>query len=223
MKVPEEKRAPIWFSTAALLVSLAAAAAAFLPIALYTSPWNAVMFKVPDNEGNWWHFLIGAPFFLAFPMIWLHLRPLFSTRSSTPMGRRVLWIVVALSVSGTLLVTFPFVLRLGNLAQMHEGRWLSILCPTFGILIASGGFLYLRRREMPPTDACLVGLNAAYLANAAFCLVLYAPMPGTAGSRSGSITTLVIVWPMLLELVWIFARSFRNPGTGEQSKAVEVS
>jgi hypothetical protein len=222
MRTPEEKQAPIWFSTVALLVSLTAAATAFLPIALYTSPWDTVMFRVPGNEGNWWHFLIGAPFFLAFPMIWLHLRPLFSTRSSTPMGRRVIWTVVALSVSGTILVTFPFVLRLGNLAQMHEWRRLSILCPTFGILITSGAFLFLRRRQMPPTDACLVGLNAAYLANAAFCLVVYAPMPGSAGSRSGSITTLVIVWPMLLELFWIFARSFRNPTIGEHNRAVEV-
>ena len=205
----EDERPPTWFNAAALIASLAAAASAFLPIALSTSPWDAVRFQVPGNQGNWWHFLIGAPFFLAFPMILLHLRSLFSGTVSTPVGRRVIWTVVALSTCGTIAVEMPFVLRLGNLAHMNAGRWLAVVCPTFGIVIASGALLWLRRRDILPTRACLVGLNTAYLANAALCLIVYGPMPGTAASRSGWIVTTVIVWPMLLELVWIFAQSFR--------------
>jgi len=108
------------------------------------------------------------------------------------------------SICGTILVDVPFLLRLGNLARMNEWRRLSILCPTFGIVIASGALLFLRRHNILPTRACLVGLSAAYLANAALCLIVYGPMPGTAGSRSGWIVTIVIVWPMLLELVWLF-------------------
>ena len=211
----EEERAPVWFNSVALLISVTAAVIAFLPIALDTSPWDAVRLKVPGNQGNWWHVLIGAPFFLAFPMTWLRLRSLFSPRLSTPAGRRVIWTVVALSICGTILVTLPFLLRLGNLARMNEWRRLSVLCPTLGIVITSGALLFLRRRDILPTRACLVGLNTAYLANAALCLVVYGPMPGAARSRSGWIVTMVIVWPMLLELVWTLIRSPRRPAIAQ--------
>ena len=211
----EEERAPVWFNSVALLISVTAAVIAFLPIALDTSPWDAVRLKVPGNQGNWWHVLIGAPFFLAFPMIWLRLRSLFSRRLSTPAGRRAIWTVVALSICGTILVTLPFLLRLGNLARMNEWRRLSVLCPTLGIVITSGALLFLRRRDILPTRACLVGLNTAYLANAALCLVVYGPMPGAARSRSGWIVTMVIVWPMLLELVWTLIRSPRRPAIAQ--------
>jgi hypothetical protein len=200
----EEEQDPTWFNAVALLISVVAGVTAFLPIALYTSPWDAVRLRVPGDQGNWWHLLVGAPYFLAFPMIWLHLRALFSRGLSTRAGRRVIWIVVALSICGTIAVTLPFVLRLGNLAHMNEWRRLSILGPTYGILIASGALLFLFRRSILPTRAALAGLNAAYLANAALCLVVYGPMPGTIPSRYGWIVTMVVVWPMLLELVWIF-------------------
>jgi hypothetical protein len=199
----EEERDPIWFNAVALLISIAAVVTAFLPIALYTSPWDAVRLRVPGDQGNWWHLLVGAPYFLAFPMIWLRIRALFS-RGLTRLGRRTIWIAVALSICGTISVTLPFLLRLGNLAHMSEWRRFAILGPTFGILIASGALLLLSRRSIPPTRAAFAGLNAAYLANAALCLVVYGPMPGTLPSRYGWIVTMVIVWPMLLELVWIF-------------------
>ena len=200
----EEERAPIWFNAGALLISVAAGVTAFLPIALYTSPWDAVRLRVPGDQGNWWHVLVGAPYFLAFPMIWLRLRALFSRRLSTPAGRRLIWTAVALSICGTISVTVPFLLRLGNLAHTNEWRRLAILGPTLGILIVSGAILFLTRRSILPTRAALVGLNSAYLANAALCLVVYGPMPGTVPSRCGWIVTLIIVWPMLLELLWIF-------------------
>jgi hypothetical protein len=144
----EEERAPIWFNAVALLISVAAGVTAFLPIALYTSPWDAVRLRVPGDQGNWWHVLIGAPYFLAFPMIWLRLRALFSRGLSTPAGRRLIWTVVALSICGTISVTVPFLLRLGNLAHMNEWRRLAILGPTFGILIASGALVFLSRRSI---------------------------------------------------------------------------
>ena len=199
----EEERDPIWFNAAALLISVVAAVTAFLPIALYTSPWDAVRLRVPGDQGNWWHLLVGAPYFLAFPMIWLQSRALFSRALPTTLARRLIWAMVALSICGTISVTLPFLLRLGNLAHMSESRRLAILGPTFGILIVTGALRLLSRRSIPPTRAVFAGLNAAYLANAALCLAVYAPMPGTLASRYGWIVTMVIVWPMLLELVWI--------------------
>ena len=198
----EESRAPAWFNVLALLVSLVAAVAAFLPFAVNTSAWDAVTLRVPGDQGNWWHLLVGAPFFLAFPMIWLCLRALGSKHLSTPVGRRVIWVAVALSICGTILVEGPVLLRLGNLAGMPAGQWFSMIGPTFGVIIACAALLILRRRQISPTRACFVGLNAAYLANAAICLVLYAPM-----RNSGWFVIMAVASFMTLELVGIFFQS----------------
>jgi hypothetical protein len=200
----EGSRTPAWFNVVALLVSLMAGVAAFLPLAVSTSPWDAVTLRVPGDQGNWWHLLVGAPFFLAFPMIWLRLRSLGSKHLSTSVGRRLIWAAVALSICGTILVEVPFLLRLGNLSHMRTGRWLSVICPAFGVMIACAALLILRRSQIFPTRACLVGLNAAYLANAAICLFIYAPM-----RNFGWFVVLAITSFMILELVWLFIQSFR--------------
>lgn len=156
------------------------------------------------EQGNWWHALVGAPFFLAFPMIWLHLRSLFSKQLSTSAGRRSLWIAAGLSIVGTILAELPF---LFHLAGTSEWQRLAVLCVDFGIVIASAVLSFLRRRDTSPTRACVVGLNTAYLANAAVCLVVYSDATGTVTSRSGWLVTMAIVWPMVLQLVWIFGQS----------------
>jgi len=76
--------------------------------------------------------------------------------------------------------------------------------PTFGVMIACAALLILRHNRISPTRACFVGLNVAYLANAAICLVLYAPM-----RNSGWFVILGVASFMTLELVWIFIQSFR--------------
>jgi hypothetical protein len=166
----EETQSPVWVNVIALLVWLVAGIVVFLPFAFETSPWEAVTLRVPGNQANWWHALVGAPFFLAFPMIWLHLRSLFSKQLSTSIGRRLILIAASLSTCGTILVELPFLL---HLAGTSECQRLSVLGLGFGIVIASAIFLFLRRREIFPTSACLVALDAAYLANVALCLVVY--------------------------------------------------
>ncbi len=203
----EEKRAPVLFDAVGLTVSLLALIVIFLPFAFDTSPLNAVMLQVPGNQGNWWHALVGVPFFLAFPMIWLRLRSLFSGRPWTSAGRHAIWAVVCLSMCGTILVELPFLL---HLAGTSEWQRLFVLALGFGIAIVSGVLLWVRRRHIPATRACVAGLNTAYLANAALCLVVYSAARGPLGSRSGWFITMVIVWPMALELVWIVAEGFRT-------------
>jgi hypothetical protein len=202
---PHDEKAPTWASVIALLTWLAAGVVAFLPFAFNTSAWDAVTLRVPGNQGNWWHFLAGAPFFLAFPMIWLRMRALFSSQLSTATGRRLIWTAVGLSIMGTTLVETPFLL---HLAGTSEWQRFSVLSLGFGIVIASAVILFNRRRHIPPTQSCLAGIEAAYLANAALCLVVYAGAPGNIGSRSGWFVMIVIVWPILLELIWIFIRAF---------------
>jgi hypothetical protein len=196
----EDHRPPAWYSVVALIVWLVAGVSVFLPFAVGTSPFDAVTLRVPGNQGNWWHALVGAPFFLAFPMIWLRLRALFSKSLSTPVGRRALWIVAALSAFGTVAVETPFLL---HLAGTSEWQRLSVLALGLGIVIVSAILLFRRRHRMAPTRACLAALNAAYLANAALCLVVYSDAPGPFSSRSGWYVALIIFWPILAELVWL--------------------
>lgn len=213
----KEGRAPTWINAFALVVCLLAGAAVFLPFALDTSPWDAVTLRVPDNQGNWWHALVGAPFFLAFPMIWLRLRSLFSEQLSSSAGRRLIWIAAGLSACATIMVEVPFLL---HLAGTSEWQRLSVLGLGFGIVVTSAILLFLRRRDMFPTRACLAALNAAYLANAALCLVVYSAAVGTFWSRSGWVVTMLIVWPMVLELVWIFIESFKTQPSQFNSRAL---
>jgi len=202
-----EDRPAAWVNALALLLWLLAGVVVFLPFAFNTSPWDAVTLRVPGDQGNWWHALVGAPFFLAFPMIWLRLRALFSKQLSTSTGRRFIWSAAGLSICGTISVLVPFLL---HLAGTSEWQRLSILGLGFGIVIASGMLLFFRRRVLSATGACLVGLNAAYLANAALCLVVYSAATGNVWSRSAWLVTMVIVWPMVLELVWLFTQGSKT-------------
>jgi len=195
-----------WGNAIALLVWLAASAVAFLPFASDTSPWDALTLRVPGNQGNWWHFLAAAPFFLAFPTTWLHLRALFSSQLSTARGRKMIWSAAGLSIAGTLAVESPFLL---HLAGTSDWQRFSVLSLGFGIVAACAVILVLRRRQFSPTRACLAGLITAYLANASLCLVVYSEATGGVGSRSGWLVSMVIVWPIVFELIWLFIQTFR--------------
>lgn len=209
-----EPRGPVWVNAALLLVWLAAGVVPFLPFAYSTSAWNAVTLNVPGNQGNWWHFLVGAPFFLAAPMIWLRVRALFGASPSSAGGRRVLWVLAGLSAMGTLLVEAPFML---HLAGTRGWPRLSMLIAGMGIVAASAAILGMRHRNLSPTLACLLALNAAYLANAALCLIVYAGAPGGFATRSGWTVAMALVWPMAAELVWLWAEALT--GTREMVAA----
>lgn len=191
---------PAWINVVALVVWVLAGAIVFIPFARDTSPWNAITLHVPGNQGNWWHVLIGMPFFLAFPMIWLRFRTVFSTQPSTVMGRRVLWAAVAISICGTLLVETPFLLHLAGTSNWQR---LAVLSLGLGIILVSLAILLLRRYRIAPSRACIAGILTAYLANAALCLVVYSEATGSPWSRMGWMICMAIVWPMFIELVWI--------------------
>jgi hypothetical protein len=211
----EQERGQAWAVNAfGLLVWLVAGVVAFLPFAFDTSPWDAVTLRVPGNQGNWWHVLVGAPFFLAYPMIWLHLRSFFSGRPSTRTGRRLIWCAIGFSILGTTLVETPFLL---HLAGTSEWQRLSVLSLGLGIVIASAITLFLRRRHISPTRACFVGIDTAYLANTALCLVVYSGASGNIWSRSGWFVSMVIVWPIAFELIRLFIQTFRTQAVQKQA------
>ncbi len=201
-----------WTDAIALLVWLVAGVVTFLPFAFDTSPWDAIRFRVPQNQGNWWHLLAGLPFFLAYPMIWLHLRALFARHPSTAIGRRMLWGAIALSAVGTVSVETPF---LFHLAGTSDWQRLAVLGLGLGVIAVSALILLFRRRSFSPTQACLVGLGSAYIANAALCLVVYGAASGAIQSRSGWLVSIVVIWPITFELASLLIRSFR--GEAEQT------
>lgn len=203
-----KEQTPISFDFIGLLASLGAIVAIFLPFAAQTSPWNAVTLRVPGNQGNLWHFLIGAPFFLVFAMIWLRLQSIFSRSSLSLAGRRFVWVLVALSVCGTMTVEVPFILRLGNFAHLGIERVLSVVCFGLGPMAVCGLILLLRLRNISPSNACFVGLNGAWLANAGLCLYFYAPM-----REPGWTATIIFSCFMALEIAWIFLWSLRKRKT----------
>jgi len=186
------------------LIWLLAGVVPFLPFALDTSPWDAVRMQVPGNQGNWWHILVGAPFFLAYPVIWLRLRSLLPKEPLATRARRILWGAVAFSIGSTIAVETPFLLHLAGTSAWQR---LAILGLGLGILLCSGTVLFLRRRRISIMDACLAGLSTAYLANAALCLVVYSGATGSVWSHSGWMVSMVIFWPILAELLWLLLKN----------------
>ena len=205
--VSTERAASKWSDALALLVWVLAAVIVFVPFARDTSAWDAVTLRVPGNQGNWWHVLVGLPFFLAYPMLWLRARSVFANRQPTPKGRRVIWSVVGASVVGTISVETPFLMHLAGTSAWQR---VAILSLGFGVMIVSALILLLRRRNISPNRACIAGLNAAYLANAALCLVVYSEATGTIWSRAGWLVSMVIVWPIAFDLILLLGMSFRS-------------
>ena len=202
-----EQRYSQWLNIVVLLISLLGVATVFLPFAFNTSPWDAIRFRVPENQGNWWHALVAAPFFVTFPLVWLRIRAVWSDMLSTSAERRFVWIFTGLSVVGTVAVETPFLL---HLAGTSEWQRFLVLGLGLGIVVASAALLFAQRHSIPATRACIVALNTAYLANAGLCLVVYAGATGPVRSRTGWLVTAGIVWPMLYEVCAIFVASFRT-------------
>ena len=141
-------------------------------------------------------------------MIWLRLKDFFSARPPSPFAQRVILGASAFSVVGTILVEIPFLL---HLAGTSEWQRLAVLGLGFGIMLASILILLPRRRHLSPIQACVVGLDTAYLANAALCLVVYSGAAGDIWSRSGWIVLMAIIGPIACELLWFFVSTLRMP------------
>jgi len=191
----------------ALPVWLAAGAVPFLPFAFDTSPWDAVLLRVPGNQGNWWHLLAAAPFFLAYPMIWLRLRALFARQSLSMVEQCAIRGVVVLSMGATIAVETPFLL---HLAGTSEWQRFAILSLGLGIILFSLLVLLLRRRRIPAQSTCIAGLDSAYLANAVPCLIVYAEAAGGTRSRLGWFVSMVLIWPIAFELAGILLRTVKT-------------
>lgn len=199
----------------ALVLSVAGSVLVFVPFALHTSALDAVMLNVPAEQGNWWHFLIGAPVFLAFPMLWLRLGAVFAKEWSTARERRIFSGLAIGLLGGTFAVLVPFLI--GRAGTSPGQRWAAIFLG-YGIPIAMGLFVWKKQAEISATRGCLVALNTAYLANAGLCLPVYEQVPGPWSSKPGWLLMFVLVWPMLLECVGILVQDKQQAFEGRLPK-----
>jgi hypothetical protein len=193
-----------------LLVWIVAAIGTVLPFALGISPLDALLLRVP-NEGNWWHVLVGLPFFLSLPMIWLRVHILNSVQLAGVNIRRILWTGIIVSASGTLLVETPFLLHRAGTSELQR---LEVIFLGIGIILIAGILLFAKRKRMHPTKALIIGLTCAYLANAFLCLIVYGETKFEGQPRSGWYITLIVVLALSVELIWLLFRKLdiENPG-----------
>lgn len=199
---------PRWLQVGAALAWLAASAMVFVPFARETSAWDALTLHVPGDQGNWWHVLVGLPFFLAYPMLWLGLPALFSAGQSK--GRRFgpLLVLASISSIGTALVEAPFVaLRAGTSALQR----FEVIVLGLGVLCAGASVLVARRRRIRGGDASLMALSTAYLANLAICLIVYSEATGSVWSKFGWLASTVLAVPMGAEWLWLLFKMWSLP------------
>ena len=204
-----------WIGSGSLALWLIAAVEVFVPFARYTSAWNALTLRVPGEQGNWWHVLVGYPFFLAYLLCWIKLRYLFTGHVPTLRGRRFIWSMVAISICATVMVEIPFMFRLAGTSASQRHLVVSL---GFGIMLASATWLAYRRNWLTPTQRCVVGLITAYISNTALCLVVYSEATGTFWSRAGWLLSSWLIWPMAIELVWILGRAGRDERSSEAER-----
>lgn len=151
---------------------------------------------------------MGFPVFLAYPILWLGLRPLFSASHSRGRSFWPLLVLASISGIGTALVEAPFVaLRAGTSGLQR----FEVIVLWLGILAAGISVLLARRRWIGSGDAALMGMITAYLANLAICLIVYSEARGSVWSRAGWLASTVLVVPMGAEWLWLLFKMWSLP------------
>ncbi|MFP5234431.1 MAG: hypothetical protein ACLGSD_00900 [Acidobacteriota bacterium] len=199
---------PPWLQGIVALAWLAACAMVFVPFARDTSAWDALTLHVPGDQGNWWHVLVGLPFILAFPMLWLGSRRLFSGRQLPGGAFSALLALACICGTGTALVEAPFVAQRAGTSLLQRNE---VIVFGLGILCAGVGVLLARRRRIGGGDACAMAMGTAYLANLAIGLIVYSEATGNIWSRAGWLASTVLGIPIVAEWLWLQFKMWSLP------------
>lgn len=200
--------APFLLRSGAALAWIAAAAMVFIPFARNTSAWDALTLHVPGDQGNWWHVLVGLPFFLAYPLVWLSLRRFLSAKPLARKASLPLIVFASVSAMGTALVEAPFVAQRAGTSTLQRTE---VILLGLGILCAGVGVLLARRRQIAGSDGSSMAMSTAYLANLAICLIVYGEATGSIWSRAGWLAATVLVIPIGAEWLWLQFKMWRLP------------
>jgi hypothetical protein len=159
---------PVAIRVIALLISIPAIAIVFLEFAESTSPWNVVVSPLSEGYGSDWPLsLLGVPFFLAFPLAWLALRSLFSSRISLT-ELVIAWAIIGISLAATIVFN---IMVLHDILLYGGGAPKPPIFMSITILVAGALLLIFRRRHLTRAHAPLIALYIAYLANATLCIL----------------------------------------------------
>jgi hypothetical protein len=184
-----------WSGVIALVISLPLTAVVFLDFAEGISPWNVASAFVFDELHFWsmedWQLaLCAAPFFLAFPLMWLGIRSIFSAKLSGPESIGV-WSLVGLSACATLIIDADLMV---DFFRYHNGGELAAVGP--GIVVGAAAAIVCRRRHFSAERCRLIGLYVCYVANGIVCLIAFAE-----NQNLGWYVALIIVCGMSGELL----------------------
>ncbi len=202
---------PTWLVGATTLAWFAASVMNFIPFARNTSAWDALTLHVPGHQGNWWHVLVGLPFFMAFPMLWLNLRILFSQKQSKTGIMGPHFILAIISGICTALVEVPFIAQRAGTSGMQR---FEVIILGLGILSSGIWVLCARRKWIDRIHANLLGLSTAYLANLAICQIIYSEATGNAWSRAGWLASTVLIFPIGAEWLCLMMKMQSLQATG---------
>jgi hypothetical protein len=200
--------APLLLRSVSVLAWIAAAAMVFVPFARYTSAWDALTLHVPGDQGNWWHVLVGLPFFLAYPLAWLSVGRFLSVKPLAGTVSLSLIVFASVSALGTALVEAPFVAQRAGTSTLQR---FEVIVLGLGILSAGVGVLLARRRRIGVGDTCLMAMSTAYLANLAICLIVYSEATGSVWSRAGWLASTVLAVPIGCQWLWLQFRMWTLP------------
>jgi hypothetical protein len=184
-----------WSGVIALVISLPSTAVVFLDFAEGISPWNVASAFVFDELHFWsmedWQLaLCAAPFFLAFPLMWLGIRSIFSAKLSGPESIGV-WSLVGLSACATLIIDADLMV---DFFHYHNGG--ELVAVGLGFVIGAPALIFCRRRRLSAERSRPVGLYICYVANGVICLIAFAE-----NKNLGWYVSLVIVCGMCAELM----------------------
>ncbi len=203
LKFPDGPALPAWYNFSMSMIWIAAGIGIFLPFALGISPLDALLLRIP-NESNWWHVLVGFPFFLCLPMIWVRVHLLNSAINLNGNLLKTFWTLIYISAVGTVLVEFPFLIHKAGTSEFQR---LEVIFLGLGVLLSCFLYLLKKRKTIHPTLSLIIAITCAYLANAFLCLIVYGEKKFQNQPRSGWYLTLEIAIALIADLIWLFIKN----------------
>ena len=164
---------PLWLRSLAAGISALAIAIVFAPFASGVSPWDVVAAPFTSTNSDWALTLLGTPFFLAFPLFWLSVRLLLSSRMFR-IELAIIWFAVAILITAAPAVDAWIICDM-LLNRSSDGA--SLVSLAIPILFAGGLILFFNRRSIGRESLPAMAAYIAYLSNGLLCLVNFRDRP----------------------------------------------
>lgn len=183
-----------------LLLTVAGAAgiaAIYLPFTWDVSPLAAM------HEESLW--MLALPFFLPIATAAASARWLISGALSSPEAA-IAYVASGSAAGMTLIFIGRFLVEGGNEGPGYAD-WVAVALSVVVLVLGACLLVRLWRTMKLPDYRPLMALQIAYLANAAFCLIVFLEFPGW---QAGAYVAFVTVVAYLLQIILVYPQSRRN-------------